>query len=323
MFTFHLLYFLFFLMTMDPRPPFEEPSQYPNDIQDEMQISRKPKLAISFDDGNTGDMPGYALDVWDGLILQHLEKYDARVIFFVTGGQVNSPNGRKLLENWVQSGHCLGNQTYTHPNFNSEEVSLEDYKRDFLKNNTFLSTFDNYIPFFRFPYLKEGESLEKRDGFRKFLEENGFRNGHVTIDGSDWYINSRLLSRLKRNPNEKIEDFRDFYINHHLERANFNDSLATVLTERKINHVLLLHHNLATSLFLGDLLEALTAEGWEIIDALEAYEDAVYQKLPNTLPAGGNFLRALSKEAGIYGSLFAHEAEREGYLKNKMDILGL
>lgn len=323
MFTYSLLYFLLFWMTTEPQPSMEEPPQYPNEIQEDTEITPKPKLAISFDDGNTGDMPGYSLDEWDGLILQHLEKYGAKAIFFATGGQLNSPKGRNLLGNWVQSGHYLGNHTYTHPSFNSEEVSLEDYKRDFLKNNPFLSQFDNFVPFFRFPYLKEGQTIEKRDGFRKFLEENGFRNGHVTIDGSDWYINSRLLSRLKRNPKATIEDFRDWYVKHHVERANFNDSLATVLTGRKVNHVLLLHHNLAASLFLGDLLEALTAEGWEIIDAMEAYQDPIYQNLPKTLPAGGNFLRALSKEAGIYGSLFAHAPEREGYLKNKMDNLGL
>ncbi|WP_106568612.1 polysaccharide deacetylase family protein [Cecembia rubra] len=323
MFTYSLLYFLLSWMTTVPQPSMEEPPQKSNEVVEIEITETKPRLAISFDDGNTADMPGYSLDEWDGLILQHLEKYGAKAIFFATGGQLNSQRGRNLLEKWVQSGHYLGNHTYTHPSFNSEEVSLEDYKRDFLKNNPFLSKFDNFVPFFRFPYLKEGQTIEKRDGFRKFLEENGYRNGHVTIDGSDWYINSRLLGRLKRNPNADISDFRDWYVKHHVERANFNDSLATVLTDRKVSHVLLLHHNFAASLFLGDLLEALTAEGWEIVDAMEAYEDPIYQHQPKTLPAGGNFLRALSKEAGIYGSLFAHAPEREGYLKNKMDYLGL
>ncbi|MGY6743143.1 MAG: polysaccharide deacetylase family protein [Cecembia sp.] len=321
--AYNLLYLLLLLLTVENQTFTPSPSTIV--IEDETPPPKviKAKIAISFDDGNTGDMPGLPLDEWNDRILKHLDKYEAKALFFATGGQLNGPRGRAMLQKWNDEGHYIGNHTYTHPSFSNEQVSLDFYKKDFLKNNPFVSQFSNFVPIFRFPYLKEGETIEKRDGFRKFLEEQGFRNGHVTIDGSDWYINSRLLSRLKRNPHADVSDFKDWYVQHHLERANFNDSLATVLTGRKIDHVLLLHHNLAASLFLEDLLDALVEDGWEIVDAMQAYEDPVYFHAPNTLPAGGNFLRALSKEAGIYGKLFVHAPEKEGYLKNKMDHLGL
>jgi peptidoglycan/xylan/chitin deacetylase (PgdA/CDA1 family) len=323
MLTYNLLYLLLFLLTID----YQEIEKKNTSIEvfevPPLKSQPKPKIAISIDDGNTSNMPGLTLEEWNGKILSHLEKFKAKALFFATGDQLNSPRGRYMLQEWNDQGHYIGNHTYTHPSFSSEEVSLEFYKKDFLKNVPFISLYSNAVPLFRFPYLKEGETIEKRDGFRKFLEDQGFRNGHVTIDGSDWYMNSRLLSRLRRNPKADVSDYRNWYIQHHLERASFNDSLATVLTGRKINHVLLLHHNLAASLFLGDLLDALVEDGWEIGDALEAYKDPVYFHSPKTLPAGGNFLRALSKEAGIYGNLFIYAPEKEGYLENKMEHLGL
>ena len=288
-----------------------------------IEQEKKKRVAISFDDGSTRDMPGYSWEEWNGMILDHLEKHGVRSLFFAAGRQLNSAKGKYVLESWKEAEQLLGNHTYTHPSFNDSTVSLEDYKKDFLQNKKFLSKYPNFIPYFRFPYLREGETVEKRDGFREFLEAQAFKNGHVTIDGWDWYISSRLVGKLKSAPKRDIEPYRQFYVQHHLDRARFNDSLAVVLTGRQIDHVLLLHHNLAAALFLGDLLEALKSDGWEIIDVLEAYKDPVYDHSPQTLPAGGNFLRALSKEAGIYGDLFRFDSENDGYVQKKMDALGL
>ena len=44
--------------------------------------------------------------------------------------------------------------------------------------------------------LKEGDSVEKRDGFRALLMKHGYRNGYVTIDASDWYVDQRMRERL-------------------------------------------------------------------------------------------------------------------------------
>jgi peptidoglycan-N-acetylglucosamine deacetylase len=310
--------FLFLATFLSDNPQKSQPEQ-----KSSIPVEKKKRVAISFDDGTTRDMPGYQLEEWNGMILSHLEKHEVRSIFFATGRQLNSTKGKYILESWREAGQLLGNHTYTHPSFNDSTVSLEFYKKDFLQNKKFLSKYPNFIPYFRFPYLREGETVAKRDGFREFLAEQKFKNGHVTIDGSDWYISSRMVGKLKSAPKRDVEPYRELYVQHHLDRARFNDSLAVVLTGRQIDHVLLLHHNLAAALFLGDLLEALKTEGWEIIDVMEAYKDPVYDHTPQTLPAGGNYLRALSKEAGIYGGLFRFEAENEGYLRRKMDALEL
>jgi peptidoglycan/xylan/chitin deacetylase (PgdA/CDA1 family) len=268
-------------------------------------------------------MPGYSLEEWHGMILEHLKEHEVSAFLFAAGKSLDNPKGKYVLESWKREGHLIGNHTYSHPNFNDPEVSLEDYQKDFLQNMPIVSSYSNFKPYFRFPYLKEGNTVEKRDGFREFLVEQGFRNGHVSIDGSDWYISSRVVNRLKENPNEDMKAFRDFYLDHHLDRALFYDSLATQLTGRKIDHVLLLHHNLAASLFLGDLIRHFKASGWEVLDVEEAFQDLIYTESPDILHVGECLIWAMAKATGKYDEFLRYPAETGDYLKEKMDKLGL
>ena len=48
--------------------------------------------------------------------------------------------------------------------------------------------------------LKEGNTAQKRDAIRQVLTRHGYRNGHVTIDNSDWIVDQRLTARLKKEP---------------------------------------------------------------------------------------------------------------------------
>ena len=164
----------------------------------------------------------------------------------------------------------------SHVNFNSKQVSLDDFKLELTKNDRLIKGYSHYSPYFRFPYLKEGDTKEKVEGFRAFMKQKGYKNGHVTIDASDWYIDARLNERLKQNPNADLTGYRTYYKNHLLNRALYYDSLAYQLTKRRIHHVLLLHHNLAAALFLDDLIKHFKANGWDVIDADQAYKDKIY-----------------------------------------------
>ena len=155
------------------------------------------------------------------------------------------------------------------------------------------------------------------------MTEQSYKNGHVSIDASDWYIDSRLVKRLKENPKAYISGFRDFYKAHLLNRAMYYDSLAYQLTNRKINHVILLHHNLAAALFLDDLIKHFEENGWEVIDADKAYQDKIYTEVPNNIPAGESLIWALAKQSGRFTKVLRYPAEDGDYEKPLMDKLGL
>src|SRR5688572_13012459 len=207
----------------------------------------KPRISFTFDDGQINDIGPYKLEKWNQMLLDNLEKHNLRTILFSSGRNKSSEKGRYILSSWNDAGHLIANHTFSHPNFNSEKVTLENFKSELIRNDGIINKYSNYLPYFRFPYLKEGNSKEKVKGFRQFLKEKGYKNGYVTVDGSDWYIDSRLVQRIKQNPDADISGFGSYYKMHLLERALFYDSLAYELTHRRINHVLLLHHNMAAA----------------------------------------------------------------------------
>jgi peptidoglycan/xylan/chitin deacetylase (PgdA/CDA1 family) len=286
-------------------------------------IQDKPKISFTFDDGQTNDIGEYKLEVWNQLLLDNLKKHNLKAILFSSGANKSSERGKYVLTSWNNAGHLIANHSFTHANFNSEHTSLEDFESELTQNDAIIKKYSNYYPYFRFPYLKEGDTKEKIEVFRAFMKQKGYKNGYVSIDASDWYIDSRLVTRLAENPKADISGYRDYYKNHLLNRALFYDSLAYQLTNRRINHVILLHHNLAAALFLDDLIKYFEDNGWEVIDADKAYKDNIYNEIPNNIPAGESLIWALAKESGRFEKVLRYPAEDGDYEKPLMDKLGL
>ncbi len=109
--------------------------------------------------------------------------------------------------------------------------------------------------------LKEGDTAAKRDAMRSFFAKHGYRNGHVTIDNSDWAIDQRLTARLKKDPNADVKPYRDFYLEHMWARSEYYDSLAQRVLGRPVKHTVLVHFNLLNGLFLNDLLDDVQGKG--------------------------------------------------------------
>ncbi len=286
-----------------------------------VSIHGQPKLSFTFDDGSTADMPGYQFKQWNQLLLDKLEENKVKSVFFVSGRGKNDNKGKYLLQSWNDNGHLIANHTVTHPNYNHPNTTLEDFKKELRNNDSIINQYSNFTKLFRFPYLKEGETKEKINGFRVFLESQGYKNGYVTIDASDWYINSRMLKRLHIDPHSDLSGFRDFYLKHIWERAMFYENLSYELTGRHINHTLLLHHNLASALFLTDLIDMFREKGWEVISAKEAFADPIFDKTP--IYAGESLIYALAKDSQKYEDLLRYPAEDSRYEEQKMKDLGL
>ena len=281
----------------------------------------QPRISFTFDDGALGERPGYTFDEWNDRILNTLDGAGVKAVFFVAGYNKIYPQGKYLLKTWDERGHIIANHTFSHPNYNSEDVTFEQFRQELLKNDTIINQYDHYAKLFRFAYLKEGNTPEKVNAFRSFMEQEGYRNGYVTIDASDWYIDGRLQKRLKENPDADVTKFKEFYIAHLLERATYYEEISYALTGRHISHTLLLHHNLAAALFLDDAIDMFKQEGWEIMSADEAFTDPIFQREPEY--AGESLIWALAKDSGKYNNTLRYPAEDSRYEEEKMDKLGL
>lgn len=277
-------------------------------------------LALSFDDGlNPSSQP--LASEWNAAILDSLSKASVKSIFYVTGNRVDSPEGLSLVSDWGIDGHDVANHTYSHFNLNSDQQSLESFISDTERNEALLKDIPGWIKRFRFPYLKEGRTVEKRDGFRRWMAEHGYGTGAVSIDASDWYYSSRYVAWLKDHTQEDSSIFRDAYLDHLWDRASYYDSLSQRMYNRSANHVLLLHTNAINAAFLTDIIAMFRSKGWNIISPEEAYKDPLYSELPKVLPAGESILWSLAKQNGVAD--LRYPAEDGAYEKPILDARGL
>ncbi|MCB9258677.1 MAG: polysaccharide deacetylase family protein [Ignavibacteriales bacterium] len=283
----------------------------------------KSTISFSFDDGNTKNILNFENAEWNQMILDNLSKHNLQAIFYICGKGIDNDEGKKLLEKWNNAGHLIANHTYSHLNYNKEEVSYNFLKEDILKCDSLINNYKNYAKFFRAPFLKNGDTEEKRDSLISFLIKINYKNGYVTIDNSEWYYNSKLIQALKKDPNLNLDIYRKAYIQHLLEQAKYYDNLAFEILGRKIKHSILLHHNLTSALFLSDLIEAFKNDGWNVINASEALKDEVYKKKINILPAGESIIWSLAKETGKYDDILRYPGEDSIYEEEKLKKLGL
>jgi peptidoglycan/xylan/chitin deacetylase (PgdA/CDA1 family) len=284
--------------------------------------SARPQLALTLDDPTLTLGSVLKWQEANSRILNAISAKSVRAALFVCGMRVDEADGAKLLTAWDQAGHLICNHSYSHKLY-GERTSYADFAVDFLKNEKVIAPYHNRTALFRYPFLKEGDTADKRDRFRALLKERGYRVGHVTIDASDWYVSQRFVDRLAKQPNAPIAPYRDYLIAHLLDRAAFYRQLAFDVLGRDIRHTVLMHFNPLNALVLPDVMNAFETAGWQWIDASTAFEDPIFRSQPQTLPAGESLVWALAKETARFESRLRYPGEDDVYEKPKMDALGL
>ena len=280
------------------------------------------QFAITMDDFNWRNAVHLTAAERNRAILDTLAANKVKAALFVMGRNADDQEGMTLLRKWDSSGHLIGNHTYSHRSLNSN-ITAAEYESDILRAETILIGLNRFQKIFRFPMLKEGNTAAKRDHVRAFLKSHGYRIGHVTIDNSDWIVDSRLSERLQKDPKADVKPYRDFYLEHMWDRAAYYDSLAKKVTGRPVKHTILMHFNLLNGLFLGDLIEMFKGKGWQLIDAEEAFTDPIFRAEPKVLPAGESIVWALAKEKGTIARSLRYPAEDGEYETARMNKLGL
>jgi peptidoglycan-N-acetylglucosamine deacetylase len=287
-------------------------------------IARKPapQFSITMDDFHWRNAVKLTAAERNQAILDTLNANSIKAALFVIGRNIDSDEGKQLLAPWNQAGHLIGNHTYSHRSYNASPT-IEEYQQDILRAESLLKNFPRFRKYFRFPMLKEGDTAAKRDAMRKFLERNGYRNGHVTIDNSDWVVDQRLTTRLKNDASADVKPYRDYYLEHMWTRAQYYDALVRRVLGRSVKHTVLVHFNLLNGLFLGDLIAMFKSKGWQPIDAEEAFRDPVFTAKPNVLPAGESIVWSLAKGKGAIAKSLRYPAEDGEVEMARMNKLGL
>ena len=277
------------------------------------------RIAVTMDDFNMGFNIRLNPRERNERILETFAKHNHKAAGFVTGRFVDTMFGDEVVQSWSDAGHMIGNHTYTHLNSSNEDVKT--VKADILKNDVLLSKYSGYEKIFRFPFLAEGGSIEKISDYRDFLKVHGFQNAAVTVDSIDWSTTDRMEKRLREDDNADLEPYREYYVNAVIVLAEHFQSLAERVGYSDLPHAMLMHHNVLNGLFLDDVLTALKAQGWSMIDAKEAFAHPIYKLEPETPTRGRSLLSVLAQEQGIMNT--GYPKAYYGWGKKTMDDLGL
>lgn len=234
------------------------------------------------------------------------------LMYVTTRGVKQRPFGAARIRAYAAAGHYLANHSHTHPWLWKTEADA--YLADIDEASGILADFDNVLPLFRFPFLDEGRTEEKRDTVRAGLKERGLANGYVTIDNYDWYMEALFQEALKAGHDVDLDTLRDVYVRVILESVQFYDNIAIKTLGRSPTHVLLLHENDLAALFIGDAIEALRADGWTIVSAETAYDDPIADEEPDTLFLGQGRVAALARLQGWKGRDLVNRWEDEDAL---------
>jgi peptidoglycan/xylan/chitin deacetylase (PgdA/CDA1 family) len=260
------------------------------------------RIALTFDDVPRG--PGAFLvqeERTDRLIAALKAARVGQAAFFVNPGFLANPEragGEARIGRYARAGHVLANHSFSHPALTA--VTADEYLADIDRAEAWLKGREGRRPWFRFPFLNEGrQDKAKRDAVRAGLKARGLQNGYVTVDASDWHLESLAIEAKKAGKAIDMDALRDLYVESHVEAAEFYDGLARQTLGRSPAHVLLLHETDLAALWIGDLVSALRRAGWQIVSADEAFADPINAAMPDVPSANGTLTEALAWEKGL------------------------
>lgn len=239
------------------------------------------EVAITIDDiPVSGDLPPNItrIDVVNKM-LAVLKKHHITGVYGLMNGKsaVQDKDGFVILKEWLTAGHFLGNHTYSH--LDLAKVNSSDYIADIQKNEKILNQLMQHkdYHYFRYPYLSEGNTQEKRNTVRQFLFNNGYKIAPVTVDFFEYEWINPYVRCTKKNDIKSIEWLRKSYIEQANDALIISRELSLMLFNRDIKHVLLIHINAFTTDMLDELLTSYEKQGVKFISLKNALEDDVYK----------------------------------------------
>jgi peptidoglycan/xylan/chitin deacetylase (PgdA/CDA1 family) len=256
--------------------------------------SRAESVAITFDDLPLNGIlaPGMtqARVVQD--VLAVLKKHRVPQVYgFVNAGKLEgNADGAEALKLWVAGGERVGNHTYSH--LDLHKTKPEDFFQDVRLDEPTLELLDNGDTWrwLRYPYLREGDTLEKRRAMRKQLHDRGYRIAQVTLDYEDYLWNSAYARCVGKGDKSAIVWLRSSYLTTASQYLDVDRQMAKLVFGREINHVLLLHLGAFSSSILPDLLDLLSRKGFTLVTLDEAQSDPAYDSDPDAASRFGGTL---------------------------------
>jgi len=258
-------------------------------------VSRAQELAITFDDLPAhGPLPAGTTreDVTRKILAAFQAAKVPKVYGFINAGKLQAhPEDLKVLQLWREAGQPLGNHTLDHMSLNNH--TLEAFVDDIAKNESTLGELmgKKNWHWFRYPYLDEGDTLEKRRAARAYLNEHGYRIAQVSLDFEDYAWNGPYARCSGKKDENAIAWLKESYLKTAADYVKLGREMSQQLFHRDIKYVLLMHIGAFDAEMLPQLLAQLKQEGFTFITLEKAESDPAYKIDPDAPRKDGAILQ--------------------------------
>jgi peptidoglycan/xylan/chitin deacetylase (PgdA/CDA1 family) len=246
------------------------------------------KLAITMDDLPLNGLlpPGVTRAQTTENVLAILKKRHVPPVYgFINAKKLEgNADGAEALKLWA-AAEPVGNHTYSHMDL--EQNTAEAFGREIEENEPALELLarkagsgDDWH-WFRYPYLHEGDTVEKRRAVRGYLKAHGYRIAQVTLDWEDYLWNTAYARCAAKGDAKSIEWLRSSYLSTASEFLDLGRAQANLIYGHEISYVLLMHLGAFSSTILPDALDLLKKKGFKLVPLEEAESDAAYDGDPD------------------------------------------
>jgi peptidoglycan/xylan/chitin deacetylase (PgdA/CDA1 family) len=249
------------------------------------------KLAITLDDLplNGTLPPGVTRVETTKNVLEILKKRHVPPVYgFVNAKKLEgNADGAEALKLWA-AAEPVGNHTYSHMDL--EQNTAEAFEREIEENEPVLELLNLELlngeakddwHWLRYPYLHEGDTVEKRRAVRAYLKAHGYRIAQVTLDWEDYLWNTAYARCAAKNDTKSIEWLRSSYLSTASKFLDLGREQAKLIYGHEISYVLLMHLGAFSSTILPDALDLLKKKGFKLVTLEEAESDTAYDGDPD------------------------------------------
>jgi peptidoglycan-N-acetylglucosamine deacetylase len=239
------------------------------------------KMAVTFDDlPVSGPLPsgqsrvGIAEQIIRALKAEHVPP----TYGFVNAVHVQyDPGTVDVLGTWRASGNLLGNHTWSHVSL--DKVSLQDFEGDLLRDQPVLDLLmaGQDWRWLRYPYLAEGDTMQKRMGIRVFLAQHGYKIASVTMNFDDYDWNGPYARCIAKHDAQSVNRLEASYLHAADENIGYYRAMSKRLYQRDIRYVLLLHVGAFDAHMLPQLLRLYRDRGFSFVPLEQAEHDPFYR----------------------------------------------
>jgi peptidoglycan-N-acetylglucosamine deacetylase len=257
------------------------------------------EIAITLDDAPREDTVHFDGATRTAKLLATLKRADVAQIAFFCNSVRMDVAGAARIKAYADAGHLIANHSHTHADLH--QVGVQSFVADLAAADQVLRAIPNFRPWFRFPYLREGKTIEVRDALRSELKTRGYLSAYVTVDTFDWHMDRMFQQAKSEGKTIELDRLRSTYVDLLADSVEFYDDIAVKELGRSPRHVLLLHENDLAALYLGDLVKKLRKSGWKIISPELAFQDPIASVEPDTLLLGQGRVMAMALAKGYSG----------------------